>query len=88
MATRDKRSISLPADLAARVDQAAAAAGTTVSAWLAQTAAHRLKVEAGLAGVASWEAEAGALTPEERAGGAEWARRVLAADVASARASA
>lgn len=88
MATRDKRSISLPAELAAGVDRAAAAAGLTVSAWLAQTAAHRLKVEAGLAGVAGWEAEVGALSPEERADGEEWARRILAADSRSARVSA
>jgi hypothetical protein len=34
--------------------------------WLAETAARRLKIEAGLAGVAAWEAEAGALTDDER----------------------
>ncbi|MBI4936405.1 MAG: hypothetical protein HY828_21205 [Actinobacteria bacterium] len=47
MAQRQKRSISLPADLAAAIDQAATAEGTTVSAWIADTAAHRLRIDAG-----------------------------------------
>ena len=46
MAQREKRSISLPAELARAVEEAARAEGTTFSAWLAQTAAHRLKLEA------------------------------------------
>lgn len=87
---REKRSISLPADLAAEVARAAEAVGTTVSGWLAETAARRLKLEAGLEGVAAWEAQAGALTDEERAKGEAWARRVLGRVVAdeSERASA
>jgi hypothetical protein len=48
MARREKRSVSLPPDLARAVEQAAKAEGTTFSAWLAQTAAHRLKLEAGV----------------------------------------
>jgi hypothetical protein len=43
MAVRQKRSISLPPELAKAIDQAASAEGTTVSAWLADTAAHRLR---------------------------------------------
>jgi predicted transcriptional regulator len=76
--TRQKRSISLPPELATRVERAAAASGKTVSGWLAETAARRLKIEAGLAALAEWEAEAGPLTEEERAEGEAWARRVLA----------
>jgi hypothetical protein len=68
----------LPPELAAQVERAAAERGTSVSSWLAETAAHRLKIEAGLAGVAAWEAEAGALSDDERAEGEAWARRVLA----------
>jgi predicted transcriptional regulator len=83
MARSAKRSISLPPELAAQLDRAAAEAGTSVSSWLAGTAARRLKIEAGLAGVTAWEAEAGALTDDERAEGEAWARRVLARVVAT-----
>lgn len=38
----EKRSVSLPAELAQAIDQAAADDGTTFSAWLAETASHRL----------------------------------------------
>ncbi len=72
MAQREKRSISLPPDLARAVDDAARAEGTTFSAWLAQTAAHRLKLEAGRQAIAEWELENGPLTPEELA----WVGRV------------
>lgn len=89
MAVRDKRSISLPPSLAADIDAAAAASGLTVSAWLAQTAARRLKLEAGLAGVSAWESEAGVLTPDERATGEQWALSILdSGDIRSTRASA
>ena len=88
MTRRAKRSISLPPELAAQLEHAAAEAGTSVSSWLAETAARRLKIEAGLAGVAAWEAEAGALTDDERADGEAWARRVLARGADARRASA
>ena len=88
MTRRAKRSISLPPELAAQVERAAAEMGTSVSSWLAETAAHRLKIEAGLAGVAAWEAEAGALTDDERAEGEAWARQVLARGTHAERASA
>ena len=52
MAQRQKRSISLPSDLADAIDQAATAEGTTVSAWIAETATHRLRIDAGRRGVA------------------------------------
>lgn len=77
MAQRQKRSISLPADLADAIDVAATAEGTTVSAWIAETAAHRLRIDAGRKGVAEWERQHGALTPDELADGLARARAML-----------
>lgn len=77
MARRAKRSISLPCALADAIDRAAVEGGTTFSAWLAQTAAHRLRLEAGRRAITEWESEHGALTPEERADGLTRARRLL-----------
>jgi hypothetical protein len=77
MAQRAKRSVSLPAELARAVDEAAAAAGTTFSGWLADTATHRLRLEAGRRGIAEWEQEHGPLTPEELADGLARARSLL-----------
>ena len=54
MAVRDKRSVSLPPELAEAIDKAAAEEGTTFSAWLAETAAHRLRLDAGRRGLAAW----------------------------------
>ena len=79
MAVRPKRSISLPAELDAAVEQAAAIQGTTVSGWLAETAAHRLQLEAGWYGVEQWESEHGRLTDEELAEGRAWAKAVVGA---------
>lgn len=77
MAQRQKRSISLPADLAEAIDQAAATEGTTVSAWIASTAAHRLRLDAGRRGIAEWERQHGALTADEVADGLARAREML-----------
>lgn len=77
MAQRQKRSISLPAELADAIDQAATAEGTTVSAWIADTAAHRLRLDAGRKGVAEWERQHGPLTPDELADGLARARAML-----------
>jgi hypothetical protein len=77
MAQRQKRSISLPAPLADAIEQAAAAEGTTVSGWLADTAAHRLRLDAGRRGIADWERENGPLTPGELADGLARARALL-----------
>ncbi|HSB85876.1 MAG TPA: hypothetical protein VLD86_06185 [Ilumatobacteraceae bacterium] len=77
MAHREKRSISLPPDLAAAIDLAAEAEGTTVSAWIAATAAHRLRLEAGRRGIAEWERKHGALTAEELTDGLARARAIL-----------
>ena len=84
VAQREKRSISLPPELARAVEEAARAEGTTFSAWLAQTAAHRLKLEAGRQAIAEWERENGALTPEERAEGRARARALLGRDTGDA----
>jgi len=81
MAQREKRSISMPPELARAVEEAARAEGTTFSAWLAHTAAHRLKLEAGRQAIAEWEQENGALTPEELAEGWARARRSLGRDI-------
>jgi len=77
MAVREKRSVSLPPDLAEAIEKAAAEKGTTFSAWLAETAAHRLRLEAGRKGLAAWEKEHGPLTAEELADGLARARAAL-----------
>ncbi|MGH9069294.1 MAG: hypothetical protein ACRD0J_17660 [Acidimicrobiales bacterium] len=77
MAVREKRSVSLRPDLAAGIDRAAAEAGTTFSGWLAETAAHRLRLQEGRRGIEAWEAENGPLSDEERAEGRARARRSL-----------
>lgn len=80
MARRDKRSISLPPELAAAIDAAAEASRTTFSGWIAETAAHRLRLEAGRRGIAAWEAEHGPLTEAELAEGLARARTLLDVD--------
>ena len=77
MTQRAKRSVSLPPDLAEAIEHAAAAEGTTFSAWLADAAAHRLRIEAGRRAIADWEREHGPLTPEELADGLAKARKLL-----------
>jgi len=77
MAQREKRSISLPAPLADAIDEAAASDGTTFSAWLADTAAQRLRLEAGRRGIAEWEHEHGPLSADELADGLARARALL-----------
>ncbi|HYZ52539.1 MAG TPA: hypothetical protein VE733_03395 [Streptosporangiaceae bacterium] len=77
MAQREKRSVSLPPDLAKAVEQAARAEGTSFSGWLAETAAHRLKLEAGRQAIAEWERENGPLTEAEVAEGLARARASL-----------
>jgi hypothetical protein len=77
MARREKRSVSLPPELAEAIDQAAAQDGTTFSAWLADTAAQRLRLDAGRRAIAEWELEHGPLTPAELADGLARARALL-----------
>jgi hypothetical protein len=77
VAQREKRSVSLPPELARAIDDAAAADNTTFSAWLADTAARRLRLDTGRRAIAAWEAEHGPLTPEELADGLARARALL-----------
>jgi hypothetical protein len=80
MAQRHKRSISLPPALDDAIARAALASHTTVSAWLAETAARRLRLAAGHKAIAEWEMDQGPLTAAELAEGLERARRLLGRD--------
>lgn len=60
-----KLAVSVDADVHAKVLAAAEAEGTSVSAWITAAARRALLVRDGLAAVAEWEAEQGALTQAE-----------------------
>jgi len=77
---RVKRSISLSGDLAQQIEDAAAESGTSVSAWLAESAAHRLRMDAGRKALAEWESENGPLTDVERREAKERVDRLLGPD--------
>ncbi len=77
MPQRDKRSVSFPPELSHRIAEEAARDGTTFSGWLADTAARRLKIEAGRRALADWERENGPLTEAERTAGLARARASL-----------
>ena len=77
MAIRRKRSVSIPPDLDAQIEKAAADAGMTYSAWLAATARKEFVLRSGLDGVASFERSQGAFTAEEIAEAEKWARGAL-----------
>jgi hypothetical protein len=71
-----KLAITVDADVHAKVLDAAAAEGSSVSAWITAAARRALLVRDGLAAVAEWEAENGALTKAElEAARARLARR-------------
>ncbi len=72
-----KRSVSIDAPVAAAAATAAAEEGVSFSAWLSEAAERRLRVREGLRGVAEWEAQAGPLSPEERAAGEALLDRLL-----------
>ena len=57
--------MTVDADVHARVLDAAAAEGTSVSAWMTAAARRALLVRDGLAAVAEWEAEHGPLNQSE-----------------------
>jgi hypothetical protein len=57
--------ITVDPDVHARVIEAAAAEGVSVSAWMTKAARRALLVRDGLAAVAEWEAEHGPLTDAE-----------------------
>ena len=73
MAVRKKRSISIPPDLDAEIAAAAARAGMSYSAWLADTARKEFTIRAGLAAVSQFEQDHGVFTPEELAEAQQWA---------------
>jgi len=77
MAVRKKRSISMPPVLDAEIAAAAARAGMSYSAWLADTARKEFAIRAGLAGVSQFERDHGAFTPEEASAAEEWAATAL-----------
>ncbi|GFZ87832.1 hypothetical protein [Nesterenkonia alkaliphila] len=54
-----KKSVSLPADLAAQIEKHAEAEGKTFSSWLAEHAEHRVRILEGLAAVEEYEATYG-----------------------------
>ena len=60
-----KLAVTVDADVHAKVLDAAEAEGTSVSAWITAAARRALRVRDGLAAVAEWEAEHGALTRAE-----------------------
>ncbi len=60
-----KLAVTVDAAVHARVLDAAEAEGKSVSAWLTEAARRALLLRDGLAAVAEWEAEHGALTPAE-----------------------
>jgi hypothetical protein len=77
VAVRKKRSISMPPDLDAEIAAAAARAGLSYSAWLADTARKEFTIRAGLAAVSQFERSHGAFTPEELSAAEEWAAKAV-----------
>lgn len=63
----------MPPDLDAAVAEAASAAGTSYSGWIANVARKELTMRAGLAAVAAYEREEGQFSAEELAQAEEWA---------------
>jgi hypothetical protein len=69
--------VSLDDSVAERVEQAAGEDGVSFSAWLSAAAEDKLLLREGMRGVREWEAEAGELSPEERAAGEALLDRLL-----------
>ncbi len=63
----DKMSISMDPQLGDDIRAAAARAGMSVSAWLADAASARLRRQALADLLTDWQADHGAITPEELA---------------------
>jgi hypothetical protein len=61
----DRFSVTMPPDLGEGVRQAAARQGTSVSTWLAEAAADKLRNELLGAALDQWEAEDGPFTADE-----------------------
>ena len=62
-----KLAITVDPDVHRRVIEAAAAEGTSVSAWMTEAARRALKIRDGLAATAEWERENGPFTEQELA---------------------
>lgn len=62
-----KLAITVDPEVRDRVVEAAAAEGLSVSAWMTNAARRQLLIRDGLAAVAEWEAQHGALTDSELA---------------------
>ena len=77
MATRRKRSISVPEDLDDKIEAAAAEAGMTYSGWLMQAARKEFTIRAGLDAIREYEREYGPFTSEELTEAAEWAQATI-----------
>jgi hypothetical protein len=60
-----KLAITVDAEVHARVVRAARKKRVSISAWFTEAARRSLRIGDGLAAVAEWEAEHGALTEEE-----------------------
>ena len=61
----DRLSVTMPPDIGAAVRDAAARQGLSVSSWLAEAAAQRLRSELLGAALDSWEEEDGPFTNDE-----------------------
>ncbi len=80
-----KLAITVDADVHEKVVVAAAEEGVSVSAWMTDAARRALLVRDGLAAVAEWEAEHGALSEAELAAARERVAAQLAAPSPSRR---
>lgn len=67
MTAYERLSVTVPADIAQQVREAADQASETISGWITAAAAHRLRLDAGRQLLAEYEAEHGAVTEQERA---------------------
>ncbi len=65
MANVDRLSVTMPPELGEGVRQAAARQGTSVSTWLSEAAADRLRNELLGAALDAWESEDGPFTEAE-----------------------
>ncbi len=72
MATRRKRSVSLPPEIDKAVEAAASEDGSTYSAWVSEALRKQLIVRDGLVAVAEYEADEGTFTEAERAEAEAW----------------
>ncbi|WP_258934177.1 hypothetical protein [Nesterenkonia pannonica] len=77
-----KKSVSLPEETYLAVKDLAEAEGLSVSTWLAQVAEVELKHREGMEAIAEFEAEFGAFTQEELAGGYRLFRQLTGRPIA------